>query len=238
MNGNLSDISPIVVDIETAPLPNVREYLEPPDLTDIKAPSNYVKQEAIDGYIEREKVKRLADHETDCTNKAALDFNLARIVAIGWWTEQTGVVSGICPDEAHEAAQLEVFWKMARQRVISGFCVRQFDLPMMIQRSRYLGVNAPSIDLGRYARGTVVDIFDLLTFNDLRAESLMPRTVHAYCKRFDIPVADTVKGKDIPSLIAGGEWGQVRAHVESDVLLEVAIGKRIGAIYAADMVAA
>ncbi len=239
MNGNLSDLSPIVVDIETAPLPNVRDFLEPPDLSDISAPSNYVKPEAISGYIEREKAKRLADYERDCTSKAALDFNLARIVALGVWTEPHGAYTAVCKTEQDERIALRLFWEQARQRQIVGYYIRNFDLPMLIQRSRYLDVKAPALDLGRYARNaSVLDLFDVLTFNDMRADSLMPRTVHAFCKRFGIPVTDPIKGSEIPALVAAGEWDKVQSHCASDVALEVALGKQIGAIYSAEMAVA
>ncbi len=114
-----TDASPLVLDLETAPLPNVRDYLEPPDLSDIKAPKNYVKAEAITEYVEREKANRLAEYAADCDSKAALDFNTARIVALGWWVHESLVVT--CRDEEEEAAALRSFWQAADNRLIVGF---------------------------------------------------------------------------------------------------------------------
>lgn len=232
----LSDLSPIVVDIETAPLAHARDFLDPPDLEHITAPSNYTKSDTIAAYIDREREKRLADFERDCTSKAALDFNLARIVALGWWTETGGVEHRLCQTEVDESAALTHFWAVSRQRQIVGFCIRTFDLPMMIQRSRYLGVPYPTLELGRYARGQVViDLFDVLTFGDLRAESIMSRSVHSFCRRFGLPITDTVKGKDIPALVANGAWDLVTQHVTSDVALECALARQVGVIQPAPM---
>lgn len=228
-----TDVSPIVVDIETAPLPNVRDFLDPPSLDDIHAPSNYVKQDAIDGYIDREKAQRLADFEKDCTSKAALDFNCARIVAIGWWKEGCTSVRYQFDGDGGEADALAEFWEAAQHRSIVGFYLRNFDLPMMMQRSRYLDIPHPALDLGRYARGFgIVDLHDLLTFNDLRGENIMPRSAKSFARRFGIPVTDEIDGKDIPALVAAGEWEKVAAHVTSDVELEVALARRLGVIQA------
>ncbi len=225
------DVSPVIVDIETAPLENAREFIAAPNLDDIKAPSNYVKAEAISDYVKRETAKRLADFERDCTSKAALDFNTARIIALGWWTELGGTEAYLTADEEAERLALYAFWRVARDRQIVGFYIRQFDLPMMIQRSRYLGVPHLMPDLGRYSRSNgVVDLYDLLTFNDLRAETIMSRSVHSFCRRFGIPVEDIVSGADIPALVAAGDWTAVDSHVRSDIALEVSLARRLGVL--------
>jgi len=223
-----TDVSPIIVDVETAPLENARDYIDAPDLSDIQAPKNYVKAEAIADYVEREKAKRIADFDFDVTNKSALDFNMARIVAIGTWSEHFGLMAMMCASEAEEAAALDAFWRMAKRRLIVGFRVREFDLPMLMQRSLYLGVNFPQLDLGRYARGSgIVDIYDRLTFQDIRQEAVMRRSVHAFCRRFGIQVTDEISGKDIPALVAAGDWAAVESHVRSDVLLEVELARKL-----------
>ncbi len=228
-----TDVSPLVLDLETAPLENVRDYLDVPDCSDIKAPSNYVKQEAIDGYIARETAKRVADYDTDCDSKAALDFNTARIVALGYWTQAYGScpVLALCHDEAQERVALEAFWREARHRLLIGFAIREFDLPMLIQRSRYLGVPHPAPDLGRYAKGSgILDLRDLLTFNDMKYSHLMPRTLTAFARRFRVPVTDTIAGKDIPQLVAVGDWDAVTTHCLADIDVTIALARRLGVL--------
>ncbi len=233
-----TDLSPLVVDIETAPLTNVRDFLDAPDLENLKAPGNYTKADSIAKWIEEEKVKRLAEFETDCTDKAALDFNTARIVALGRWFSGGKVISG-CADEQQEAAALEAFWRDSDGRMMVGFSIREFDMPMLIQRSRYLGVAYRTPDLGRFARGSsVIDLRDLLTFNDLRYSHLMPRSLKCFARRFGLPVTDPVNGGDIPGLIAAGDWTSVLAHVDADLDLTVALARRLGVIHASEAVSA
>jgi hypothetical protein len=232
-----TDVSAIVLDIETAPLENVRDFLEPPDLSDISAPSNYKDPLKIAAYVEEAKVKALADYERDVTGKAALDFNCARIVAIGWWKERTGTEAVLCRDEQDEREAIDQLWDQVRHRMVVGFKIREFDIPMLIQRSRFLNIAHPLPDLGRYARGSgIVDLHDVLTFNSLRRDPpLMRQSVKAFARRFGIPVTDPIDGSQIPALVASGAWDQVRSHVVADVETEVALAQRVGVIAAGNV---
>lgn len=234
------DLSPLVFDLESAPLPNVRDYVDPPDLSAIKAPGNYKKQESIDAYIADAKVEAKEKFERDCTDKAALDFNTARIVALGAsGLRPHGALATVVRDEQDEREALTDFWAVSRQRTLVGFRVREFDLPLMIQRSRYLRVAHPMLDLGRYAKGsTVCDLYDLLTFNDMRQEALMRRSLKSFCRRFGIPVNDEIAGADIPALVAAGDWDAVEAHCASDVQLTAALAERLGVVRVPEAVGA
>jgi hypothetical protein len=233
-----TDASPLVFDIETAPIANAKDFIDPPDLDDIKAPANYKDPEKIAAFIEDAKVKTLADFERACSDKGALDFNLARIVALGWWTERHGIQTALCRDEQDERQAIGHLWDLGRHRSLVGFRVREFDLPMLIQRSRLLDIPYPVLDLGRYARGTsICDLYDVLTFNDLRQEHLMRRTARAFARRFGIVVDDTVAGAEVPALIVAGDWESVRGHVMSDVTMMVALAQKLRIVNAAAMVA-
>lgn len=214
------DTSPILVDVETSPLPNAADYFEP-----VEAAKNLVDPAKIARDIEQRTAAQI--------DKASLDYNVGRIVALGWWTAETGARTSVCTNDVEECAALGDFWATARHRTIVGFCIKSFDLPWMIQRSRYLGMAAPVLDLGRYSRSeSIVDLYHLLTFNDSQDTYVMRRTVHAFCRRFGIPVEDTITGKDVPALVAAGEWEKVRQHVESDVRLELALARRLRVIAA------
>lgn len=226
-----TDVSPIVIDIETAPIEEVRDYLDPPDLSDIKAPANYKDPEKIAAYIEDAKAKAIESHDRNCSDKAALDFNLARIVAIGFWTTSHKPTALLCKTADDERAALDEIWEYVRHRTVVGFRIREFDIPLMVQRSRYLGLAHPLPDLGRYARGNgICDLYDLLTFNDLRAETVMRRSAKSFARRFGIPVTDPIDGKQVPALVAAGEWKQVESHVLADIAMEVALAKRLGVV--------
>lgn len=216
------DVSPIVVDIETCGLPNAADFLEPvtPDAR-LKDP---VKIE------EDIKAKTAARVE-----KLALDWNVGRIAALGWWTADTSSVRA-CPSESDEYQALHEFWLMARHRTIVGFNIKGFDLRFLVQRSRYLSVSYPVLDFSKYNRKGIEDLYLLLTFGDgTYDQGAMRRTLHAFCRRFGLPINDEITGKDVPALVAAGEWDKVLQHVTSDVELTVALARRLGVLTPATM---
>ena len=213
------DTSPIVIDVETAPLPNAADYFEP-----VEADSRLVDPVKI--------AASLAGKTAAQQDKAGLDWNTGRIVALGWWTAEGGVHSRTCPSEADERAFISELWQIARQRTIVTYNGRAFDLPYLIQRSRYLGIAHPTLDLRPYGGGQGnLDLYLELTFG--RREGLcMRQTLGAFCRRFGIPHDDTVQGKDIAGLVTAGDWAAIAGHVQADVMATVALARRLGVIAA------
>jgi hypothetical protein len=245
-NDMLADVSPIVVDIETCGLSDADKYLEPiPDAvmdeSPIEAAKNLVDPVKIAADLEKKRAARAEQNAAAIAKveqlratrdaKLALDWNVGRIAAIGAWTLDTGVIARVCQTEEAEAKHLEGFWKAARYRSIVGFNLKGFDLRFMIQRSRYLGVQHPQLDLGKYSRKGIIDIYLDLTFNDgTYDQGAMRRTLHAFCRRFGIQVDDSIKGADVPLLVAAGDWDSVLAHVTSDVQLTLALARKLGVV--------
>lgn len=215
-----TDASPIVLDIETCGLPNAADFLDP-----VLQAKNLVDPAKIAADIEKRTAER--------NEKLALDWNVGRIAAIGLWTEPDGVVAMTCLAEGDEANALTTFWLAAKHRTIVGFNIKGFDLRFMVQRSRYLGISYPQLDFSKYSRKGITDLYLDLTFGDgTYDQGAMRRTLHAFCKRFGIPVHDEISGKDVPALVAAGEWGKVAAHVTSDVELTLALARRLGVVNA------
>lgn len=211
-------VSPIVVDLETAGLPNAADFLEP-----VQPAKNLVDPVKIAADIE----KRTAERD----EKLALDWNVGRNVALGFWTEQAGTMVRCCPDEFYEAQAIIEFWETARFRTIVGFAIKQFDLRFLVQRSRYLGLSYPQLDFSKYSRKGIEDLYLLLTFGDgTYDQGAMRRTLKAFCKRFGIPVTDDVNGADIPALVEAGDWDAVAAHCRADVELTVELARRLGVV--------
>jgi hypothetical protein len=217
-----TDVSPVCFDLETAGLPNAADFLEPcqPDqrLTDpVKIQTSI-----------RERNQARAE-------KFGLDWNVGRIVALGWWTQPDGLTVRACVNEDAEFLALKEFWAVARHRCMIGFRCKDFDLKFAIQRSRYLRVPYPVLDLGKYSRGTsIIDLYAELTFNDSqdRDSWCMRRTLHAFCKRFGIEVADDTSGADIARLVAEENWPAIVRHCSSDIQLTTSLAKRLGFVNA------
>jgi hypothetical protein len=218
---------PIIVDVETCPHPCAPDFIERTDPASIRAPKNYTKPDSIAAFIEQRKGE-LETEYAEKLDRAALDWNLARIVALAWSTDGGDtVVVRPCADEVEEALALTEFWRAAQGRRLLGFAARSFDAPTLIQRSRLLQVNYQDVNLARFGKGSVIDLREVLTFDDARYEALMTRSLKVFCRRFGIPVDDPIDGVDIPSLIATGHWADVVAHVTSDLRLTAALAKRL-----------
>lgn len=217
-----TDISPIVLDIETSALPNAADYLEP-----VQPAKNLVDPAKVKADIE----KRTAERD----DKLALDWNVGRIIAIGYWAESLGTRVYLCPTEEDEQRELSVFWHHVGQRTIVGFNVKSFDLPYMVQRSRYLGVSHPQLDFGKYSRRGIEDLFLDLTFNaGTYDQGAMRRTLKAFARRFGLPVNDEIDGKDIQALVAADNWAGIESHLRSDIDLTVALARRLGIVRQAE----
>lgn len=213
-----SDISPIVLDIETTGLENAGDYLEP-----VSPAKNLVDPAKVKADIE----KRTAERD----EKVALDYNVGRIAALGYWTETHGTAVWECPTEGQEKIALAQFWDIALHRTIVGFNIKGFDLRFLIQRSRYLGIPHPVLDLGKYAKQGIRDLYLDLTFGDgTYDQGCMRRTLKQFCRRFGLPVTDEIDGKDIPALVAAGDWKAVAAHCKADIGLTVALAQRLGVV--------
>src|SRR3990167_6140707 len=242
-----TDVSPIVVDIETCGLPNAEDFLEPipdavPDESPIEADKRLTDPAKIAADLERKRAARIEQNREAQAKveqqrivrieRAALDWDVGRIAALGYWYKKYAApVTLLCRDEDEERNALELFWDVAKHRTIVGFNIKGFDLRFMVQRSRLLGITYPQLDFSKYSRKGIEDLYLLLTFGDgTYDQGAMRRTLKAFARRCGLTVDDTIDGKDIPALVAAGEWEQVEAHVRSDVALTVALARRLGVL--------
>jgi hypothetical protein len=223
-------MSRIVIDIETVPHECAAAFVPEPDLDAIRPAGNLKDPVKIAEDVEKKRAAAVEDRRI-ALSRAALDWNLSRIVAIGWWHEADADAQAvICRDEQDEAAALTALWKRAQNAEIVGFCARTFDVPTLLQRSRLLRVRPGFVSLNRYGKGTVIDLRDILTFDDARYEAIMPRSLKTFCRRFGVPVEDAIDGAQVPQLVADSRWNDVVAHVVSDVRITHALAVRLGVL--------
>ncbi len=220
MGFNSEDAEPasIVFDVEAVAIDGAAEYLEP-----CSAPANFKDEAKIAAYIEQAQQSAL--------ERAALDVDLARVVALGVLgdTDAEPVVR-LAHTEADEADLLRWFWKfltqpayLCRPTLIGYNCIG-YDLPLLLRRSLYLGVPSPRLQMGKYRHDGIDDLMLSLSFDG----NLKYRGLAFYCKRFGIDVPDETSGKDIAGFVAAGDWAAVERHCACDVRKTAALAQRVG----------
>lgn len=210
MGLNNENAKRLVFDIETAPLADAGEYLEP-----VEAPANYKDPAKIAAYIE----EKTAQEKDRC----ALDVDLCRVVAIGWQLEgEEPCITTV--QDATETQLITAFWKAATDRTLIGFNCLGFDLPVLLRRSLYLGIPAPRISVDKYRHPSVIDLSDELSF----VGKLRLRGLSFYCKRFGIAVEDATTGAEVPKAVAENRWADVAAHLAADVEKTAQVAQKLG----------
>jgi len=203
----------VVFDIETCALPEAVEYIEPAE-----APSNYKDPAKISAYIEEKQAEQL--------DRCALDVDLCRVVAIGTQSEEEEEVSAdvVKGGEVDERSLLLAFWTRVEGQHLVGFNCIGFDLPVLLRRSLYLGVDVPLIQIDRFKHPRVTDLMQVLSFNG----ALKLRGLSFYARRFGFPVVDTISGADIGLAVKEGRWDDVHGHVVADVQKTVLLAEKLG----------
>jgi 3'-5' exonuclease len=204
-------------DCETAPMPGCADYLTDP----IEAPANYKDPVKIAAFIEEKRQKQIAD--------AGLDLDLCEVVAIAIQFPTERYVQ--TREHWTEGDMLDGFWRFVRtmQReggVIVGFNCLAFDLPVLLRRSLYLGIEVPTMQIDKYRHEGVVDIAHELTFGGRTTW----RSLSFYCRRFGIPHDDNVNGEDIQRLVQEQNWAAVESHCQADARSTAQLACRIGLV--------
>jgi predicted PolB exonuclease-like 3'-5' exonuclease len=208
----------LVLDVETVAIDDAATYLEP-----VSAPANYKNPDAIEKYI-LEETQRQKD-------RAALDIDLARIVALGWKTEGQDVSVSLIQNEDQERHWLRELWGTFFNGVNNWHtCITfngmAYDVPLLLRRSLYLGVKAPKLQLDRYKHPEVIDLMALLNWDG----RLKSHSLRFYANRFGIPVNDELTGADIGQAVTEEKWDAVEQHCRADVQTTYALAVRMGVL--------
>lgn len=212
----------LMTDIETVPVDGALAFIEP-----IKIPANYTNPDTIEAY----RQKKIAE--------CSLDPDLCRMVALGFRLQgETETRAFIATTEDEERELLQRYWAFfgaAHDRsktgvAMAGLNLNEFDFPILMRRSHYLGVKTPKFRTGRYAyqRPQVVDLYDTLTMDYNRCFG-HPRPKEWYVRRWGLNVPeDPHTGADVGRLVQEGNWDAVLHHVKTDVDVEVAMAQWLG----------
>ena len=205
----------LVLDIETAPILEIDQYAD-----DVRIDSRLKDPEKI------------AEAKAAALAKVAVDIDLLRVVAVGAYASDLGALVWTA-GEMDEAAMLTAAWAQYTRVVIDAggaFVTHNgigFDVPALIRRSQYLGIDYPrGLDLNKYRPGAHIDLQNELSFNGAKPF----RSLSFYCRRFGIAadIPDDSSGADMGAMVEAGDWGGVHAHCLADIRRTQALAQRLG----------
>jgi uncharacterized protein YprB with RNaseH-like and TPR domain len=210
----------MALDIEVVPRDDAERWLAP-----VK-PDGRLKDEA-------KIAADIADKEAAQREKCALDWNCSRVVVLGYQTEDMAEPKVLNCFDTSEDQMLRMAWfnRNERTRTIISFNGIRFDMPTLVQRSRYLGVTHPHLSFRKWDNPHVRDLYMELTFDDAPCTHVMERSLDNFCQQFGIEVDDDVDGADVPKLWADGDYDCVIEHCRRDIHKTVALARAIGAIH-------
>lgn len=202
-----------VMDIETMPIDDAADYIEP-----ATAPANYKDPEAIERYVKAAAEKDIA--------RCALDPDLCQIGLIGLWPESLDEPYALEQGAFDsEAAMLTEFWRTVTGHRLIGFNLFGFDALVLMRRSDLLGVKYDAINTDKY-RSPHVDLMQKLSFRG----AMKFRSQRFYLKRFGIPYDSEHTGAEVPALMQAGEWGKATEKVIADVRSLRELAERLGVV--------
>src|SRR5215467_661573 len=198
----------LVLDIATAPIPNAGDYIE----TDAKAPANWVDPEKIAAYQARKVRSAGAD--------AALDFDLARVTGVGTLTPPQSIPDiALLHDEREERDCIEELAKRLKKdegTVLVTFNGLAFDLPMLMRRADYLGIDFPRFIPDPW-KSPHIDVCMALRFQ--RPQIFRSHGLQFYIKRLGwTDLEKPLKGDEEAQVPVTGRWGELQTSIHHDVI--------------------
>ena len=202
-------------DIETEANPDAIQFMPEP-----QAPGNYKDEAKIAAYIAEKKAEQV--------ERAALDADYGRIVAIGVKQDNKLIQSWVDGDKGQYYDERQIilwFWDVFNDHngECCGYNITGFDLPYLMRRSFALGIKPPMIpDLRRYQTYPTLDLMMVLygwqNFKGLKF------VAERYGLDNPLPELDG-------SQVATMDADTLRAYVENDVNLVYQLYKRMEGVY-------
>jgi predicted PolB exonuclease-like 3'-5' exonuclease len=185
-------------------------------------PASNLKDPAkIEASIQKQKERYL--------ERAALDWKTAQVVLIGVGDEKS-----YAPITGTEKEILEQFFSIVANSIDSstmmgGHNVKGFDLPLLVNRARAIGVMFPQSMLtlwnGRPQwRGIFFDTLEIISFGD--RQRIEGNGVEDVCKALGVP-GKSGDGAEFPALWKSNRDAAI-AYNKQDVLAEISIAKACG----------
>lgn len=205
----------LILDVASAPIPDAASYVE----GQVKAPANYKDADKIAEYVREKEAERVA--------MAATDIDLARVTGFGAVTENGGTLTATLAESGETLLMRDLAAELSKRRpTIVTFGGFAFDLPLLMRRARYLGVDFPSINLDRY-KSPHIDLCELLSDrNPQRRRSLL-----FYAKRLGwTDISKPLSGAEEARVPETGQWDELAASLRHDVTATYRLACWLGVI--------
>jgi predicted PolB exonuclease-like 3'-5' exonuclease len=213
----------LVVDVATAPVTNVTDYVS---RDQFDAPSNYVDPVKIERAINDAYAKGI--------EMAGVDVDLAQISGIGFqWSDEyhsAPMVLTARPVDGAETPEMRETWMIAAladamrrlpDYFLCTFNGLAFDLPLLERRALYLGVPFPRLNLDRY-RTPHKDMLEELTYRG----RLKSRSLAWYAKRHGwTDIAKPLTGEQESKVFETGQWDELVQSITHDVTATLRLAK-------------
>lgn len=193
----------LILDVSSAPIADAVSYLEP-----VSAPVNYKDQAKIDAYVAEKTAERVA--------MLAVDIDLAQVTGIaGWWVDGDTPWIDMATNHRNEYGLINdlavhLSWKHVRIITYGG---HNFDLPLLMRRARYLGIDFPALNLDRY-RSPHPDLCELLSDREWKRR----RPLSFYVRRLGwTDLRKPLSGEEEARVLETGRWAELEASLHHDV---------------------
>jgi len=174
--------------------------------------------DALESYIAR------GDQEMQAWHKLSVSPWHCRIVAMGTLHYmESEPESWIAKTHEDECDLLRAFWIQQEEGRRAGYNILGFDDLVITARSMILGINpGKAIDLRKYNNKQAVDLMTMMFpgGNAMKLKSL--------CYAIGIiPPAGNIDGSQVLEMVDDGRWDDLRMYVESDVMVEMDLLRRV-----------
>lgn len=206
----------LVVDVATAPIDRVEEFADPDA---IKAPDHYKDPLKIADYEDRMRL--------NLGEKSALDPDLSRITGIGTLDPTLGPEPQIAllRTEAEEKSCIEALGDLIEgspDLQLVTFNGLAFDLPTLMRRARYIGVEFPRIQLEHW-KSPHIDVLLALRFE--RPQIFKAHSLQFYVRRLGwTDLKKTLTGVEEANVWKTGKWAELKNSIRHDCLATYRLG--------------
>src|SRR4029434_4221462 len=206
----------LVVDVATSPIDQIEKFMDP-DM--IKAPDHYKDPLKIADYEDRLRL--------NMGEKAALDPDLSRITGIGTLNPELGPEPAIAllRTDEEEKSCIQALGDLiggSNDLQLVTFNGLSFDLPMLMRRAQYLGLQFPRIQLEHW-KSPHIDVLLALRFE--RPQIFRAHSLQFYVRRLGwTDLKKPLSGVEEANVWVNKRWEELKNSIRHDCVATYRLG--------------